>query len=298
MEENKTPQSIPVSTEDVPEEAEVFTPIEQGTLMFYGKSLKVVRLPDGRPGVVMRYLCDNMMLDRSSQVRRIQRTKAIAKDLVYCFIDTESGVQKMPTLVLRSLPYWLLGVDPGRARPEMQAEILRYQEEAVDVLYAWAQSPAALEAPAQFLPTEVPSKPITAPGPEASIMELANYHEAMALWHRWQADRYMQRWRSDMEGWRESIESRLEGEQAMLALIPEILERLPQQTLTTQHQRAVQVFVRKLVEATGKSSNTIYEDIRTAFDVPRYTELQEADWDQVVSWFQVQLERAKGKQSR
>jgi hypothetical protein len=298
VEDSKEIQQGLVPAEDVPGEAEVISPVEQETVLFYGKPLKVVRLPDGRPGVVMRYLCDNMHLDRSSQVRRIQRTKAIAKDLVYCYIDTESGVQKMPTLILRSLTYWLLGIDPGRARPDMQADILRYQEEAVDVLYAWAQSSTALMAPSPSLPTEIPGKPSAEPGPDASKAELASYHEAMALWHRWQADRYMQAWRNDLEAWRGNIESHLEGEQALLALIPEILERLPPQTLSVQHQRAVQVSVRKLVETTGKSPNTIYEDLRTAFDVPRYTEILESDWDQITRWFAVQLERAKGKKGR
>jgi hypothetical protein len=58
-------------------------PIEQQTIMFYGKPLVVVRLPDGRPCIVLR----NLM------------------------------------------------------REEIRPEILRYQREVVDVLYAWAQSP-------------------------------------------------------------------------------------------------------------------------------------------------------------
>ncbi len=33
-------------------------PIEQQTIMFYSKPLVVVRLPDGRPGIVLRHLCD------------------------------------------------------------------------------------------------------------------------------------------------------------------------------------------------------------------------------------------------
>lgn len=61
------------------DEANVLIPVEQHTLIFYGKPIVVVRLPDGQPAVVMRYLCDNMQLDRSSQIKRIQRTKAIAR---------------------------------------------------------------------------------------------------------------------------------------------------------------------------------------------------------------------------
>jgi hypothetical protein len=45
------------------QEEQALIPIEQQTIMFYGKPVIVVRLPDGRPGVVLRYLCDNLQLD-------------------------------------------------------------------------------------------------------------------------------------------------------------------------------------------------------------------------------------------
>ena len=42
-------------------------PIEQQTIVFYGKPLVVVRLPDGRPGIVLRHLCDNLQFPRIAQ---------------------------------------------------------------------------------------------------------------------------------------------------------------------------------------------------------------------------------------
>ena len=35
-------------------------PIEQQTIMFYGKPLVVVRLPDRRPAIVLCHMCDNL----------------------------------------------------------------------------------------------------------------------------------------------------------------------------------------------------------------------------------------------
>src|SRR5438034_668154 len=122
--------------------AEEIIPTEQGVITFYEKPLVVVRLPDGRPGVVIRVLRENMGLDRLAQVRRIQRTAPIAGDLIANVrIETEGGPQRVQVLILRSVPYWLTGIDHKRVRPEMQGEVLRYQCEAVDVLYAWAQQP-------------------------------------------------------------------------------------------------------------------------------------------------------------
>ena len=129
-------------------QAEEIIPIEQGVITFYGQPILVVRLPDERPAVVVRSLCENMGLDRLAQVRRIQRTTPIAQDLIgNVRIETDGGQQHVQVLILRSVPYWLTGIDHKRVRLEMQADVLRYQCEAVDVLYSWAQQPRSLPAP-------------------------------------------------------------------------------------------------------------------------------------------------------
>ncbi len=64
----------------------------------------------------------------------------------------------------------------------------------------------------------------------------------------------------------------------MTGLIPEILERLGHEKITSEHQGLVQFYVNKLHEATGKHQNTIHDDLRTAF--------------------KVQMERAKKKPGR
>jgi hypothetical protein len=211
-------------------------PIEQQTIMFYGKPLVVVRLPDGRPGIVLRNLCDNLQLEPTSQVRRIKRTEAIADDLVYTLVQTDGGPQIMPTLVLRAAPFWLAGLDPKRVREEIRPEILRYQREVVDVLYAWAQSPKVADSPATLVPAEQIIKPVP-PADDASLDTWREYHRQMAAWIDWQ---------HDIESWRGSVESRLEGLEEVTNLIPEILERLGPQTLTPNHQRAVQQYVQHM----------------------------------------------------
>jgi P22_AR N-terminal domain len=191
-------------------------PIEQQTIIFYEKPLVVVRLPDGRPGVVLRHFCDNLQLEPTSQVRRIKRTEAIADDLMYIQIQTEGGPQIMPTLVLRAVPCWLAGIDPKRVREEIRPEILRYQREVVDVLYAWAQSPKVADPPTALVPAEQIVKPAP-PADDAGLEVWREYHRQMVAWIDWQ---------HDIETWRGSAESRLEGLEEVTNLIPEILERL------------------------------------------------------------------------
>src|SRR2546422_3675748 len=141
-------------------EEQDFLPIEQQTLTFYGKPIVVVRLPDGQPGVVLRFLCDNLQIDTAAQTQRIRRTEAIAEDLVFAQVETDGGSQKMAVLILHAVPFWLAGIDPKRVREEIRPEILRYQREGGDVLYTWAQSPKEGAAPARLVPGEQITKTV------------------------------------------------------------------------------------------------------------------------------------------
>ena len=197
-------------------------PVEQQTLTFYGKLIVVVRLPDGQPGVVLRFLCENLQIDAAAQTQRIRRTEAISEDLVFVQVETEGGSQRMAVLFLHAVPFWLAGIDPKRVREEIRPEILRYQREVVDVLYTWAQSPKALAAPAGLVPVEQITKP-EVPADDAGLKAWREYHRQLVLWIDWQ---------HDIQAWRGSVESRLEGLEEVTNLIPEILERLGPQTLT------------------------------------------------------------------
>src|SRR5712692_10281919 len=62
--------------------SQALIPAEQDTITFHDKPLIVVRLPDGRNGVVLRWLCENLNLSSAGQIERIKRTEVIADDLV------------------------------------------------------------------------------------------------------------------------------------------------------------------------------------------------------------------------
>lgn len=274
-------------SEEHEQDSQALIPAEQDTITFHGKSLIVVRLPDGRNGVVVRWLCENLNLSSPGQIERIKRTEAIANDLVYVRIETTSAAQVMATLVLHAVPYWLATIDTRRMDKDdpRRAEILAYQREAVDALYAWASTPKAITAPANLIPAEPITQP-TRPDRDAPLTEWHDYYLRMAAIIEWQVD---------IEHWRGGVESRLEGLEAITGLIPEILERLGPETLTIEHQRSVQGLVKRLHDATGKPFGTIYDELKTAFDVPRYQEIRENEWEKVLNWFQVQINRAKGK---
>src|SRR5437660_5963560 len=105
------------------------------------------------------------------------------------------------TIIFYGKPLWLAGIDPKRVREEIRPEILRYQREVVDVLYAWAQSPKVTDPPATLVPAEQIIKPVP-PADDAGLEVWREYHRQMVAWIDWQ---------HAIETWRGSVESRLEG---------------------------------------------------------------------------------------
>jgi hypothetical protein len=256
-------------------------------IVFNGKPLIAVRLPDGQVGVVLRWICENLQLGAKAQVQRIKRTEVIADDLVYVQVQTDGGPQTMPTLVLQAVPYWLATIDTRRMDKDspQRFEILQYQRKVVDALYEWASSRRAVETTQRL----VPSEPITQPvAPEAGATRAIwlRYHQQMIQFLEWQAE---------VENWQGSMETRMEG---IEALIPDILDRLPPVTITPAHQRQVQVYVKQLGDLTGRHPSMIYSDLYTAFAVPRYQDLPEAEWEHVEMWFKTQIDRARQRKRK
>ena len=285
--------------------SQTLEPVEQEEVPFKNETIVAVRLPDGRICVVLRWVCETLCLDPQGQVQRIQRSSATASELVRVRVQTKGGRQTMPAITLRGFSPWILGINPTEVKADnpteeerIQALVIAYQEEAKDVLYEHfvRRRPALPVLSSAVIPAE-PAQP-QEPQAEAPDAEKAAYYEHLAVWALWKAAQHAQQWRGEIEEWRGEIESRLEGQEAMSGLLPEILERLGPEKLIAEHQQLVQYYVGKLHEATGKHQATIHAELKTAFKVPRYQELLEDDWPRVENWFRVQIERAKGKPQR
>jgi P22_AR N-terminal domain len=266
------------------DEHEALLPVEQAAISFYGRELVAVRLADGRIAAVVRWMCEGMELHVDAQLQRIRRKTALRDELVTVQVQTEGGPQAMAALTLRGLPGWLYTIDETRvAKAEARASVILFQREATDVLAShFARPRVELPAPAAMVPAEPVTKP-EHPAAGADALTMATYYRDMAAWYEWQAD---------IEHWRSSVESRLESVEEVTRLVPEILERLGPQTLSAEHQATVQAFVNRLHDLLGRPHAAIYNDVRQAFHVGRYTDLPESRWTEIATWFQERIDRA------
>jgi hypothetical protein len=273
------------------QDSQALVPVDQDEIPFYGQPLVAVRLIDERICIVLRWMCVSLKLDPSAQVRRIQRTKAIADELLYVQVQTSSGVQIMPALTLRALPFWLAGIDVSRLDPVIEPIILAYQREVVEVLYQYfAQKRKALVEPRTLVPAEPITRP-DVPGQDAPADAWLAYHEQMVIWLRWRQE--LETWREEMEGWKGNVENRLESVEALAGLVPEILERMGPAPLSPEHQRTVQASVNRLHDVTGQTHAAIYDALRDFFRVGTYKEIPESRWQDVSAWFQMRLQKAR-----
>jgi hypothetical protein len=292
-------------------------PIEQDTIEFHGEQIIAARLVDGRIAVVLRWVCESLRVDPQAQVRRIQRTGATASELVRIRVQTAGGRQAMPAITLRGFSPWVLGINPNEVKHDdpqeaerIRALIIAYQEEAKDVLYQHfvnKQRPALLEPQTIEAPgvstviAEQPEGysvilvPAQEPGPEASHSEKAAYHDLMSSWHRYQAARHAQAWRAEIEDRIQEHEAQLEGDKELVKLIPEILERIGPEKISTQQQTNIRGLVKRLSELSGTAYQTVYWELAQAFQAPRYEELLESQYPQVEAWFKKRIDAAAKK---
>ena len=256
------------------QEVQILVPIAQETILFHDKPIVVVRLPNGEPGVVLRWICENLHLSPQSQINRIKRTEVIADDLVHTQVQTEGGQQVMATLVLHSVPYWLATIDTRRMEKddERRREILNYQRNAVSALYAWAQSVSEVSLQTSIVSEQPIMKPAH-PGPTAQLAEWKMYHEQMSVFLQWQID---------MVEWREDIDDRVGNLETMTR---RILKQIGPPRITSEQQNLIQFYVSQLHQATGKHQQTIFAALKTRFHVPRYDEIPESEWSHVKDWF-------------
>ncbi len=283
---------------------QVWKPVEQASIPFYGHELVAVRLEDGRIAAILRWMCEGMGLDQQSQVRHIKGRKALTKGLIDVLVATTGGPQEAPALLLDVLPGWLITVDERRVKAEAQDDVVRFQEEAVAVLAAHfgQQRGASLALPAPMSVVEATPLAPTAPAADASVEDRVAYHEAMLTFLHWR--QAIETWRAATDARQSAVEGRVDAAEEHIeavagqvneiaAIIPSLVTRLGEQPLTAAHQAAIQQGVNVLHDALGVPHAAIYNDLRHAFKVAKYDQIADARWEDVRAWFGPRIAAAR-----
>jgi hypothetical protein len=138
------------------------------------------------------------------------------------------------------------------------------------------------------------------PEPDADNLVWAEFLERMARLYRYQAQldsrlRIVEATSHEHEEQLGELHSRMESNEALLRMVPELLERLGPERMTPEHQATVKALVGRLHEIGGYAYATIYADLNIAFRVGKYSDILESEWSRVEHWFTVRMEASRKK---
>lgn len=136
---------------------------------------------------------------------------------------------------------------------------------------------------------------VAKPPTDAPALAWADYYEQLATLYRRQAayeaqlayvDAKLEEHDEEIAG----LHGRMESMEEIARLVPEILERLGPQPLTSEHQATVKALATRLHEVAGASYGAIYGDLNAAFHVGKYGDIPDAQWAEVSRWFQRRID--------
>lgn len=110
-------------------------PLLHRVVPFHGDDLIAVQQPDGTVYVHFGRVCDNLGLQRQSQMRRANAHAVISKGLVSLPLETEGGAQQVYCLRVDLLPLWMAGLHVNRVKAELREKLEQYQSEAAQALW-------------------------------------------------------------------------------------------------------------------------------------------------------------------
>jgi antirepressor protein len=224
----------------------------------------------------------------------------------------------MPALTLRRLPGWFYTIDESRVKEDARADVILFQRECPDVLaehfarkaQVVLPTPASAPAPTALIPSEpLPAQPMV-PAPNAPREAWRTYHQGMLAWLDWLDD--VDRWQNltevqlyeheehlrDHDRQIGELHSRVEGTEELSRVLAEALARLGQQTLTPEHQATIKHQATRLRELSGFAYATIYGELNAAFHVGKYSDIADARWPEVASWFKARIVAAEKRGAR
>jgi hypothetical protein len=110
--------------------------IEPQAIEFYGDEILAVQDPlMGRIYVPFARLCDNIGIDRGSQVERLREHEVLKDGLITLKLHTAGGIQDTQCLRLDLVPFWLAGINTNRVKAEVQEKLVLYQRECAAILW-------------------------------------------------------------------------------------------------------------------------------------------------------------------
>lgn len=106
---------------------------------------------DGKPSIIIKPIVDLLGIAWAPQFTKLSAARWACITLAVTQVPGDSQARQWVTVSMRGFVIWLAGIQEGRVREEAQETVIRYKEEAGDVLEAhFFGKPSAFELPKTF----------------------------------------------------------------------------------------------------------------------------------------------------
>ncbi len=252
-------------------------PITPQVVQFYGDEILAVQEPaTNRVFVPFGRLCDNLGIDRASQVVRIGEHEVLREGLLTLRLQTAGGVQDVQCLRLDFIPFWLAGISTRRVKATLRERLVLYQRECAAVLWD------------TFRPPGQPSSAALA-SPEGLTPAAQAYEMAMAI-------ATLARQQMNLEA---QVSSMAEVVSAQAARLDAIELKLTPRDAITESQaaelaQAVKFVARELGAKTHRNEyGGVYGQLYRTFGIVSYKTLPIEQFDAAMEWLRDWYRRLK-----
>ncbi len=278
-------------TDDIPEEQAT----EQQLVPFMGDDLAAAMATGGSIYISLPGMCAALGLSTQAQLRRIERTRTLAKGLRRISLQTKGGFQRVNCLRLDLIALWLAGAQTASMKSEFRAKIDTYQEELAPVATQVFMRVVGLRT-AQLVPTEDPRIVALAEQID-TLTDIATFlreHMQGML----EAQGHVSMRLEQAVQLLEALAGRQETTENQVARIDERTKRL-----TAAHAREVQLLVERIVRVIERQSATatlssahamIYGRLKTRFRAGSYKEIPDERFEEVMAYLHEELRKATG----
>lgn len=289
--------------------ATALVPVEQRSIDFYGDELIAMRAEDGTIWVPIRHLCDALGVDRTAQMRRIERDPVLNGELRDAPVTLPDGRSfEMACLPLKYVRGWLFGINASRVKAEIRDKLIQYQREVIEIIDRHFGRPVPSDSFDETMMEAMRDNAVKQVQLwEALIAEqrrlraaeayLAEVDDRLGDHDRalWAHERALHELRALQQEQSQTL-TRLD---ATVRLLP-----APESAIDASQKAAIKALVDDLVAAAqaqgirlGRGQNdypAVWDAFKRRFDLARYDELTVSRYEEALTWLKAWLDRIRG----
>ncbi|MDQ4075172.1 MAG: ORF6C domain-containing protein [Chloroflexota bacterium] len=281
---------------------------EQRSVEFYEDEVIAVRAEEGTVWLPIRHMCDLLEVDRTAQLRRIQRDPVLSKYLTTVPVTLPDGrTYEMDCLPLKYVRAWLFGINASRVKQEVRDKLIRYQEEVIEIIDRAFTRPPVTTDLSEAMMQAMHDNAIQQAQIWRTLLEeqrrlrateeLVQEHDDHLMAHDrmlWQHERALAELHELQQRQAETL-ARLND---ITRLLP-----VPSEAISPSQKAAIKELVDDIVAAAqergirlGQGRNdypAVWGAFKQRFDLARYDELTVAQYEEAVGWLKGWLDRLR-----